>query len=282
MSNNEYALTDMEFNALRDYIYKKSGIFFSERNRFQLETKIKIRFDATDCHSTIEYLKLLDDPKKNHNELNDLLNTITVNETSFFRDTFQISAIEKNIIPELIKKNDVLGFKQLRVWSAASSSGEEAYTIAILLAEYLKDSISRWNIKIYATDINDNVLKMCKEGVYNKNSLRNTSQAIIEKYFKKIGSDKYIIRDDIKAMVIPEKCNLIDTSACKRYSGIDILLLRNVLIYFDKESKKKVLKMCYENLKDGGYMMVGHAETIFGLNNNFKVVYFVNVIGYKK
>jgi len=275
-------LTDPEFNALRDYIYKKSGIFFTERNRFQLETKIKAIFDDTGCGSALEYLKLLDDPKRNHDELNNLLNAITVNETSFFRDTFQISAIEKNIIPELIKKNDVLGLKQIKVWSAASSSGEEAYTIAILLSEYLKDSISRWHIKIYATDINDNVLKMCREGVYNEISLRNTSAAIKEKYFKKMGNGKYAIRDDIKAMVVPEKCNLIDTAACKRYSGIDLLLIRNVLIYFDKESKKKVLKMCYENLKDGGYMFLGHAETIFGLNDSFKLIHFVNAIGYKK
>ncbi|MBI5740124.1 MAG: protein-glutamate O-methyltransferase CheR [Nitrospirae bacterium] len=275
-------LTDAEFNALRDYIYNKSGIFFTERNRFQLETKIKERLDKTGCRDAFEYVKHLEDYKAGAAELDELFNTVTVNETSFFRDKSFISALEKNVIPELVQKYDMPGFKQIRVWSAASSSGEEAYTIAILLSECLKDAISRWRIRIHATDIDDNVLKRCKDGKYKSSALRNVSPSLIEKYFDRSDADTFSVKNNLKEMVVPAKCNLINPASCSAFSGVDLILIRNVLIYFDAESKKKVLKMCYENLRNGGYMFLGHSETIFGVTTGFKMVSFVNATAYRK
>ncbi len=280
--DRSYKLADDEFNSLREYIYKRSGIFFTEKNRFQLEIKIKERLSDTGCGNIFNYINYLGSFNNSSDELNNLFNAITVNETSFFRDRKFISAVEKNVIPEIIKTNKVLGFGQVRVWSAASSSGEEAYTIAIMFAEHLKSELSKWTVRIIATDINEDVLKSCRTGIYSGYSMRNMSPDIRQRYFRHIDSDRYEIRDDIKAMVIPEKCNLMDYESCRKYKGIDLLLIRNVLIYFDAESKQKVLKTCFENLKAGGYMFLGHAETLFGFNNDFKLVHFVNAIGYKK
>ncbi|RJQ19412.1 MAG: protein-glutamate O-methyltransferase CheR [Nitrospiraceae bacterium] len=275
-----YKLPDDEFNSLREYIYKKSGILFTGRNRFQLEMKIRERLDKTGCGNIPCYIKYLGSPGSV--ELNTLFNTITVNETSFFRDRSFIATIEKNVIPEIIKTNRALGFGQVRIWSAAASSGEEAYTIAIMLAEQLKGELSKWSVRIFATDINDDVLKACRTGIYSSYSMRNAAPDIRQRYFRQLDSDRYEIRDDIKAMVIPGKCNLMDTEGSKKFNKLDLLLIRNVLIYFDAESKKKVLKTCYENLKPGGHMFLGHSETLFGFDNDFKLVHFVNAVGYRK
>ncbi|HAR96623.1 MAG TPA: chemotaxis protein CheR [Deltaproteobacteria bacterium] len=275
-------LTNQEFSALRDYIYKKAGIFFTEKNRFILEMRIEEILNETGYKSVTEYMRALEDYKTSFTEWNRLMNKVTITETSFFRDKYQITAIEKNVLPEIIKRREQNGSRQLRIWSAASSSGEEAYTMAILLAEQLKEAVGRWNIAIYATDINENALAAVRAGVYSSYSLRNTAEDIKRKYFNKLPDDRYEIKDHLKKMVLSEKCNLMDYNASRRYSKIDLILIRNVLIYFDQVSKAKVLQMCYENLNEKAFLFLGHSETIFGIANNFKLVSFVNAFAYMK
>lgn len=275
-------ITDQEFIALRDYIYRRCGIYFTEKNRFILETRVKEIFKESSHKSLADYIRSLDDARMGSTELSRLLTKVTITETSFFRDKYQIGTIEKNIIPEMVRKNDQLAQKQLRIWSAACSSGEEAHTMAILVAEHLKDQLPRWNVTIFATDINDNALKACKEGVYSTYALRNTDEHIKQKYFTKVGEDSFKVKPEIARMVTAEKCNLMDYNACRKYANTDLLLIRNVLIYFDTASKTKVLKMCYDNLKPGGCLFLGHSETIFGIDTNFKLVNFVNAFGYTK
>lgn len=275
-------LTNQEFASLRDYIYKKAGIFFTEKNRFILEMRIEEILNETGYKSVSEYMRALEDYKTAFTEWNRLMNKVTITETSFFRDKYQITAIEKNVLPELIKHHEQSGNRQLRIWSAASSSGEEAYTMAILLAEQLREAVGRWNIAIYATDINENALAAVRAGAYSSYSLRNTSEDIKKRYFNKLPDDRYEIKDQLKKMVISEKCNLMDYNASRRYGKIDLILIRNVLIYFDLTSKTKVLQMCYENLNEKGFLFLGHSETIFGIKNNFKLVSFVNAFAYMK
>lgn len=275
-------LTNQEFSALRDYIYKKAGIFFTEKNRFILEMRIEEILNETGYKSVTEYMRALEDYKTAFTEWNRLMNKVTITETSFFRDKYQITAIEKNVLPEIIKRREQSGSRQLRIWSAASSSGEEAYTMAILLAEQLREAVGRWNITIYATDINENALAAVRAGVYSSYSLRNTTEDIKKKYFNKLPDDRYEIKDQLKKMVFSEKCNLMDYNASRRYSRIDLILIRNVLIYFDQASKAKVLQMCYENLNEKAFLFLGHSETIFGIANSFKLVSFVNAFAYMK
>jgi chemotaxis protein methyltransferase CheR len=275
-------LTNLEFSALRDYIYKKAGIFFTEKNRFILEMRIEEILNETGYKSVTDYMRALEDYKTSFTEWNRLMNKVTITETSFFRDKYQITAIEKNVLPEIIKRREQSGSKQLRIWSAASSSGEEAYTMAILLAEQLKEAVARWNIAIYATDINENALAAVRAGVYSSYSLRNTTEDIKKKYFNTLPDNRYEIKDQLKKMVLSEKCNLMDYNASRRYNKIDLILIRNVLIYFDQASKAKVLQMCYENLNEKAFLFLGHSETIFGIANKFKLVSFVNAFAYMK
>jgi chemotaxis protein methyltransferase CheR len=278
----EGSLTDTEFIALRDFIYKKSGIFFTERNRYLLDARTREIFQQSSSKDVLSYIKSLLDPKTGSLEVNRLINKVTITETSFFRDPPQITALAKNVIPELATRHEQSGSRFLRIWSAASSSGEEAYTVAILLAEHLKQQLSSWNITIFATDINEDAVQACKAGVYKPYTLRNMPRAIQEKYFLPTPGGTFTLRDEIKRLVVAEKSSLTDPVACKRYSGADLILLRNVLIYFTVDSKAAVLRSCYENLRDNGYLFLGQSETAFGVSHSFKLVTFVNTFAYKK
>jgi chemotaxis protein methyltransferase CheR len=275
-------LTDAEFIGLKEFIYKKTGIFFTERNRFLLDARIREILQQTGHKDALTYLKSLHDPGGGPLEVSRLINKVTITETSFFRDPHQISAIAKNVIPEIAKRHEQLGSKLLRIWSAGSSSGEEAYTVAILLAEHFKEALGNWNITIFATDINDEALQACKTGVYKAYALRNTPPAIRDRYFHAMTDEKYAVRDDLKKLVNAEKSNLMDFSISKKYTGADLILLRNVLIYFEAATKAQVLQMCYENLRDNAYLFLGQSETVFGISHAFKLVSFVNAFAYKK
>ena len=275
-------LTDAEFTGLREFIYKKTGIFFTERNRFLLDARIREILHQTGHRDALSYLKSLNDPGGSPLEVSRLINKVTITETSFFRDPHQISAIAKNVIPEITKRHEQLGARLLRIWSAASSSGAEAYTLAILLTEHFKEALGSWNITIFATDINEEAVQACKAGVYRAYTLRNTPPAIRDKYFHAITDEKYAVHDDLKKLVVAEKLNLMDFSVPKKYTGADLILLRNVLIYFEAAGKTQVLQMCYDSLRENGYLFLGQSETAFSINHAFKLVTFVNTFAYKK
>jgi chemotaxis protein methyltransferase CheR len=275
-------LSDAEFIALRDFIYKKTGILYTERNRYLLEARAQELLRQKGSLDPSSYIRTLSDPKTSSTEGNHLINRVTITETSFFRDPLQIAALAKNVIPEIAKRHEQFGSRLLRVWSAGSSSGEEAYTVAILLAEYFKDQLPAWNITIFATDINEDAVQACKAAVYKPYTLRNMPEDLKQKYFLPISDDKFLVRDDIKQMVAVERSNLTDPAACRKYSGVDLILLRNVLIYFTAATKTAVLQSCHQNLRDNGYLFLGQSETVFGITHPFKLVTFVNAFAYKK
>jgi chemotaxis protein methyltransferase CheR len=274
-------LTDAEFATLRDFIYKKTGILYTERNRYLLDARAQELLHQMGSKDPSALIKSLLDPKTSVSEGNRLINKVTITETSFFRDPHQITTMAKNVIPEVLKRHEQFGSRLLRIWSAGSSSGEEAYTVAILLAEHLKEHLGSWNITIFATDINEEAIQACTNAVYRPYALRNTTQAIKEKYFI-ASNDTFTVRDEIRKLVLAERSSLTDAMACKKYTGVDLILLRNVLIYFTVAAKTAVLRSCYDNLRDGGYLILGQSETAFGIDHSFKLVTFVNAFAYKK
>jgi chemotaxis protein methyltransferase CheR len=278
----EKSLTDTEFIALRDFIYKRTGILFTERNRYLLDARTREILSQARDKNAVSYIRSLCGPGGDPLEVNRLINKVTITETSFFRDPHQIAALAKNVIPEVAARHEQFGSRLLRIWSAGSSSGEEAYTVAILLAEHLKGRLSDWNITIFATDINEDAIEACKAGVYKPYTLRNTPRDLQEKYFLATSDGRFAVRDEIKRLVFAERSSLTDPAACKKYSGVDLILLRNVLIYFTTDAKTAVLQGCYENLRDNGNLFLGQSETAFGINHSFKLVTFVNAFAYKK
>ena len=276
------SLTDTEFIALRDFIYGRTGILYTDRNRYLLEARVQELLHQSSSKDPSSYIKSILDPKTSVLDVNRLINKVTVTETSFFRDPPQITALAKNIIPELAKRHVHFGSKLLRIWSAGSSSGEEAYTVAILLAEHFKEHLTAWNITIFATDVNEDALQACRTAVYKPYALRNTPPEIKERYFRAESDGAFAVRDEIKRLVVAERASLTHPVACKKYSGVDLILLRNVLIYFTSDAKTAVLQSCYENLRDNGYLLLGQSETAFGVNHSLMLVTFVNAFAYKK
>jgi len=279
-------ISEQEFCFLRDFIYSNCGIYFRFEKKYLIEDKIISRMEQLNIKSITDYIYYLKYSENKEDEMNLLYDFITINETSFFRNEPQFNVLKDEILPEIFKKNesDNYKLKSLRIWSAGCSSGEEAYTISIILNDYLNslnNSGNKWFIEILATDINQSVLNKAVRGVYNDYSLRTTDPRIIERCFHKISAKEFEIKDAYKQNVKFKKINLLNLDDAI-VSGIDILFCRNVLIYFDLASKKKVLEKFFELLKSGGYLFLGHSESLHGITAAFKLVLFQKAIAYKK
>ncbi|PID26863.1 MAG: chemotaxis protein [Candidatus Cloacimonadota bacterium] len=274
-------LTIEEFKKIRDFIYESSGIYFTEDMKYIVDEKIANRLSRLNLNSIDAYIKYLNFDKKRESELNRLFDAVTINETSFFRNMPQIDALKNILIPEIIAKKEKDRNKSLKIWSAACSSGEEPYTISILLREILGYSYQNWNIEILATDISNEILEKARTGIYNQTAMRNTSSDIISKYFTK-RENLYRINSDVRCNIKFLNLNLMDKLKMRMIKGVDIILCRNVLIYFDLKSKSQVISSLYRSLSDGGYMFIGHSESLHGVENSFSFVHLKNTIAYQK
>ncbi|MBU0650775.1 protein-glutamate O-methyltransferase CheR, partial [bacterium] len=228
-------ITDSEFNKIREIMYEKTGVFLRDSKQALVTTRLRSRLEELKLVKFEDYISYIN--KIGSNEIEYLINAITTNETYFFRCSNQVEYLIKEIIPDIIKQKRKSTSKQVYVWSAGCSNGPEPYTIAMILDNYFhfdKDI----EFIIYATDINSEVLKEAEKGVYTENALRETPQDIREKYFIEKEDSKhkkiYEVSDKIKKRVKFFKHNLKDSFV---YPNMDIVFLRNVLIYFDFKSR---------------------------------------------
>jgi len=262
-------LSNDEFKELTDFIYEKTGISIPARRKYLIENKLGKRLLELNLKTYADYLKYLKFSPKKESEFKKLCELITINETCFFRDLKQLTMFKNIILPEIIKKRQEQGIKALNIWSAGCSSGEEPYTIGIILHEVLKVSIIGWNIKIYANDLSPAMLFKARKGVYNDYSLRTTPENIKQKYFIK-QKDGYKIHPKVQKLVNFQLLNLANPKDVKKIPKSDIIFCRNVIIYFDDAVKQKVISHFYENLKDDGYLFLGYSESIHRITKLFK------------
>jgi chemotaxis protein methyltransferase CheR len=262
-------LSDDVFNKLKELIYGISGIFFSEQKKYLLETRLSKRLSVLNLSNFEDYYNFLKYSPDKNREIKELLNSITTNETSFYRDMPQLQVFV-DILKQVVQPGTSCASKKVRIWSAACSTGEEPYTLALLIKENMFSS----NIKfeITGSDISEQVLDSARKGVYGSYTLRNATQAVLSKYFDKIGGDLYEIKDEIKKMTSFHNVNLMDSKEVKNLNEFDIVLCRNVIIYFDIESKKKSIENIYGSLKTGGYLFLGHSESLHSITSLFKLV----------
>lgn len=258
---------------LAELIYEYCGIDFF-KNLSSLEKKISERLKelGLSCWEYGGYLRV--EPK----EWDTLVELITVNETYFFREESLLEEFQKVVLP---RYKDRTPDNPLRIWCSACSSGEEPYTLAILIEE--TGMFEAGAVKIIASDINKKVLEKARRGSYNKKSFsfRTMPKEILDKYFIPV-DEEYVIRDSIRNMVDFRYLNLMDKELAKRIDKVDIIFCRNVLIYFDREAINKVIGSLYDVLNDGGYLFLGHAETITGLNAGFETIYAPSAFYYRK
>jgi len=277
--NRILELDDATFIEFRNFVYEKSGIYFNESKKYLFESRIEKRVQALKLKSFKEYLEYIKLPN-NIEELHQLYDAITINETYFFRAPQQFEALEKIIVPELIQEKQGKS-NYLRFWSAASSTGEEAYTLALIVKEYLMPRYPSITFQILASDINTQVIEFARRGVYKEYAIRNVPPHLLSKYFKNNGMT-YELSEDIRKMVRFANINLYDEKAVKTITGVDIIFCANVLIYFDIPSKQKVVSYLYDVLNPGGYLFIGYSESLHGISKAFSLIHLPKALAYKK
>jgi len=271
-------LGDEEFRLIRDLINSYCGIFFEDGSRYIVERRLSRRVLSHHFKTFRDYYRFLRYDKRRDEELASIMDILTVNETYFFREINQLKAFSEEILPEVKagKGRD----RKLRVWSAGCSTGEEPYTIAMLILE--SRLLNGWDVEIVGSDINQRVLHVAREGIYRKNSFRTIDDYYVRKYFRSDGTGGQKIADEVKSLVNFSYLNLLDPFKVKFLGRFDVIFCRNVMIYFDHESRKKVINMFYERLNHAGYLLLGHAESLINLSTAFKLKHLMNDMVYQK
>jgi chemotaxis protein methyltransferase CheR len=251
-------LSDADFDQYRELIYAESGITFTPTNRSILESRLKERLREKNIPSVKTYIEQV---KKDKEELKGFLDSITTNLTRFFRNQAHFDALEHYVIPQLktIKKTP----GTIRIWSAGCSTGEEPYTIAMLLSEILP---SPWNFEITASDISLKCLMTAKEGFYAEGKIVGIPDNYLAKYFNKVDGG-FKIKPEIHAKIKFDYHNLKNDSGQRNF---DIVFCRNVIIYFDEAAQTTVINHFYDAMASKSFLFIGHSESLFGMDTKFE------------
>lgn len=263
-------LTDREFQLFRALIFEKSGITLNDGKKELVRTRLGSKLRKGGFGSFREYYNhVLDD--RTGEELVTLLDAISTNLTSFFREANHFQYLRKNILPEIMGKKGHDSPKEIRAWSAGCSSGEEPYSLAFTLADMLHGDKS-WVVKLLATDISTKVLARAARGAYTEEQVKTVPKEMASKFLDRVvedGERLYKARPEIKGLIQFKRFNLMTpTFPFKR--GFDFIFCRNVMIYFDKPTQQTLINKFYGALSEGGYLMIGHSESLTGVQHRFK------------
>ncbi len=274
-------ISQKSFDEWRGFIYTLCGIYFQDNKKYLLESRLMKRMNYLNISSYEDYFNYVRFNPARNTELKYLYEVITINETFFFRNQPQLDALISTMLPPIIEEKRKQGKNKIKIWSAASSSGEEAYSISIIINEFIKPKYPDIEFEIIGTDISQAMIDTAKKGIYREYSIRNTPPYYLKKYFSSDGTTFSVI-DNIKKGVSFRILNLYDDLSMKGMINFDIIFCANVLIYFDLKSKIKVISHLYNSLYKGGYLFIGYSETLHGVSKAFKLVSFPKTIGYKK
>lgn len=263
----EFVMTDADFAQIRKLAIELTGISLSEHKREMVYSRLARRLRSLNMYEFSNYITYLQSNKTD--EVANFVNSITTNLTSFFREKHHFEYLGKTVVPELVDhhKND----KKIRIWSAGCSTGEEPYSIAMTLIESTKLPSPQWDVRILATDLDSNVLSHAKNALYSENSLSTVDSAIKSRWFNSQRSgDKntYQVAQKVRDLVTFNHLNLMQSWPLN--GKFDVIFCRNVVIYFDKPTQKILFERYAESLNDGGFLFIGHSETLHGLTSRFK------------
>lgn len=276
----EATLSEPVFNQLRAIVRERAGIDFPDEKQYLLESRVRPRLVACGVSSFEEYVRYLEqahDP----NEITHLLNAVTINETSFFRHSAQFEALGEVLIPEVIRQRRSNGSHKVRLWSAACSAGDEAYSLAILIKERVKPRYPHLEFQIIGTDIDTDVLERARAGRYRKRAVRNVPTAYLHKYFQR-SDGAFELHSSIREMVTFRSLNLTDMQDMRRMQDFDVIMCANVLIYFSQPKKRQVLNSMHRSLRPGGYLLVGGSEALGDAAARFESVQEEGALAYRR
>jgi len=281
LTNAPYQTISAEhLEKLAQQIYRKLGLYFDDKKNYFLKTRVAKRMAALGMDDPNDYVFMVSYADTNGLEMQALANLVTTNETYMFREYDQLQGFANYCLPEVLSAKQDCGEKSLRIWCAGCSSGEEAYTLAMIVQEVFPQSQS-WDCKIVATDIDENMLRKVTAARYEQRSINDVPQEYMDKYLIAEG-EGYVVRRRTAALVEPRHLNLNDRMALRAMRGFDFIFCRNVLIYFDDLSRKSVVDHFYNALNPGGYIFLGHSESIGRVTTAFKLRRFENHLVYVK
>lgn len=272
-------MSEEEFRQIRDFIYDYCGLYFDIESKYMLEKRLNKRLSQLHLSTFKDYYYQLRYSRDRDEELSTVIDLLTTNETYFFREDFQLKTFTEEILPEVMQKKRGTGDRSLRIWSAGCSSGEEPYTLAMLLLQ--NPELRRWDVEIIGTDISKEILSMAREGVYGKASFRSTDDYYIDRYFTETDG-KLRISDNVKKFVSISHLNLLDRRRVALLGKMDAIFCRNVIIYFDLNSKKKVISCLHDQLLDGGFLLLGHSESLMNISTDFDLRHFTHDMVYQR
>ncbi len=259
-------LAEHQLDHISELVKSVAGINLHDGKKELIKARLSKRLRTLGIHSFDEYFTYLK-KDSNGNEMTCMLDAISTNLTSFFRENDHFDYLADSILPRL----ESTGQRKLRIWSAGCSTGEEPYTIAMTVSERL--NLSQWDTKILATDLSTNVLQKAKEGIYKSRSVEGISPQLKMKYFdaSKNGKDKkYQINSSLRQMITFGHLNLMGSWPMR--GPLDVIFCRNVMIYFDKSTRAKLISRFWDLLAPGGTLLIGHSESLTGIQQNFKYV----------
>lgn len=278
-SDNIKAITDAEYGLIRDYFYKRSGIYFDNSKRYFVDKRVLSRMKATDHDSFRSYFSFLRfDPQQL--EFQQLVNLMTVNETYFFREEYQLKAMVHGALQQIVKHKRP--GDTVRIWSLPCSTGEEAYSIALYLLEFWPE-LDNYDVEIIGSDIDTRVLQKARYGNFNARSVKNLPKFIKQKYFTfDAKTECYQLNQNIRECVGFSPVNLHEDSSMQKFAKFDLIFCRNLLIYFDDVSRRQAAERLFDALNPNGILFLGHSETMSRVSSLFKARRFHETTGYQK
>jgi chemotaxis protein methyltransferase CheR len=275
---DEIVISEDDFQKFREFFYRKTGIWFEDSKRYFVDKRLIERIQATGYNNFRSYFTFMRFQASGE-ELQTLTNSMTVNETYFFREEYQFKCMVNCMLPEIVSRKNP--GSTIRIWSIPSSSGEEPYSIAIYLIEFWPD-IERWDVEIISSDIDTGIIKKAREGRYSPRSVQHLPDRLLQRHFKRLIDGDYQISDDLRQAVEFTRVNLVDIADTRSYRGFDIIFCRNLLIYFDDLSRRQVADVFFDALNPGGFVCLGHSESMSRITSVFKVRKFPDAIVYQK
>jgi chemotaxis protein methyltransferase CheR len=269
-------LSDGEFRLFKDLIYEECGVHIGSEKRVFLESRLRRRMEELGVRSSYEYYCLIKHSATKAHELPALLDVLMVCETSFFRNHPQFDLLINNILPEVVARKEKAGARVLRVWSAGCSTGQEPYSIVIALLESMPN-IDEWALRIFASDLSFTALERAQCGLYRADYLKTIDPGLVRKYFRE-KNGYYLINEAVRRRVIFDYHNLKNDNGLR---GLDIIFCRNVMIYFDTEEQRRLIGRFTNCLAPGGYLFLGHAESLQGLSGRFSMIHRNKGIAYR-
>lgn len=271
------ALTEEEYRRLCEFLYRRTGIVFTEAKRYYVERRVFDRMVALSLASFAGYFARLRSDVAG--EVEQFINALTVNETYFYREDYQLRCLTSDLLAHRLTANN--SAKTIRIWSVPCSTGEEPYSIAMWLLENWS-MVDEYDIEILGSDIDTEALASARAGLFGTRSLMRLSPDLIDKYFVPLGQDRWQILPEMLDSVQFTRVNLMEATQTRPHGRFDVIFCRNVLIYFDDASRRLAAENLYETLAPGGYICLGHTESMSRISPLFEVCRFADAIVYQR